>query len=515
MLRSKAVARAHYTLTLALALSISIAGCNSLRPALEQRAVVTEGESWRTRLLRRPAPSIQRIGDELFAELARIVTGTISDSATRSTAWRVRESDDAGAPIPSLPTRVGKLLEQAFAPVPRHLLDSLIWHDSVPTLASPDVGIVVNRPRVTLLAWRLDSAVLAERSAIERRILVRPPGDWGVLAVLTHELAHLALDFGAQLENYPQSLRECAADYLAAFTLSAASARMSAAGRFELSHASVVLRVAEDLTPGEWISRDVHPDSEQRLECLNRGAHLHAEIGARERTAGSTILEGPRDSLYDAVTVGALPLLAAAIAEARTILSLPGEGESIGSPSRMQQFRELRTNNPVTKLYDTLLTHFDARGSVDALIGERLSAGNSLFPPGELRELRLRVEPPWKCASIAAAPGRARAIGCYAIGNMVAATMVDLGVSDAVLTRARSLGYSVTPLGAATMRDGRLGFNQWLLERGARRVLISIYREQYLDSAAPDRWSTRRVAWYSFAPLDRPDSAGRSSTHLP
>ena len=101
------------------------------------------------------------------------------------------------------------------------------------------------------------------------------------------EMAHLAIGFASITQHYPESLVECAADVIAGFQTAAIAPRMSSRGGMEITTNGAVEAFSASVIPGEWVSRELHPDNEQRLACVRRGIEIFSEQRDRAPIAGS------------------------------------------------------------------------------------------------------------------------------------------------------------------------------------------------------------------------------------
>ena len=111
--------------------------------------------------------------------------------------------------------------------MPREILQTTLWQDRYETFASPDYGIVLNRERVEELVWTVDSASVAIGDAWFRKYMIRPPGDYALLLLISHELAHLAIGYAAPSVHAPESVAECAADIMGGFQSAVVATRIS------------------------------------------------------------------------------------------------------------------------------------------------------------------------------------------------------------------------------------------------------------------------------------------------
>jgi hypothetical protein len=450
---------------------------------------------WREHPQHRTATEVENVGRTLTAESIRIVKGETSDRLTRATVWQFASwvSDPGPAPVRPFAQR---LLQQAYAKVPSAILQNVVWQDRYPSLASGDFGVLINKERATELTWFVDSATLplAPRG---RTTLVREPGDFALLMLISHEMAHLAID-AASLAAYPESVIECTADVIAGFQTSVVSTRISSRGLYELEINGAVDALSRATLPGEWISRDFHPDNEQRGACLHRGIAMYGEQLNREPIAGSMLLHNARDSLLDSLSRGKTTLVLAAIAEARSVLSLPGEIRT-PAPARATDPRDLPAIQ-LLSLTDTLLRRL-AFGNYSSVIGEPIAVGVSLFPGSQLNELLLKVDPPWKCAVISGGPDIGRSIGCYVLGDNTDAIYTRLNVVNALQSDSLRLGFRVLSIGPATPTNVGLHLRQWLLVANSLQVLVSVYDELYVPNPYAEEHSDLRVLWFSFSDL--------------
>jgi hypothetical protein len=459
-------------------------------------AVTVSPYDWRANPKRRTPVEVEKIGNLLAGEAVRVITGQLSDSATRS-IWRRAEYGDAAGP-PTVPQFATRLLSEAYAGVPRTVLHNVTWQEAYPTFASSDYGLVINRQRTTELVWLVDSLSFVSVPQSLRQLHVREPGDFALLIVMSHEMAHLAIDAAPQIGRNPESVVECAADVIAGFQTASIVPRISQRGGWELSGNGAVEALGREVVPGEWVSRETHPDNEQRSACLHRGIEMFSEQGGREKIAGSLVLESKRDSLIDALSLGKTTLIAAAFSEAKTILSLPGTPEP-----KQSSFSESLNNSSaktVLQLVDSLLRRL-ANNTLDAVVGQRLAVGVSLFPGSVFNELLLPVNAPWKCAVIAGNSDIGRSIGCYALIRTMDALFARMAVENALQSDSLSLGFRVLSVGPSTTSNARLHLRQWLFMNDDKQAVVSVYDEPYNPNSFDDRQSDLAVFWLSFSDL--------------
>lgn len=457
----------------------------------------TSPYEWRTNPKRRPPLEIEKIGDLLADEAVRVVTGQLSDTATRRSVWRTAEYGGNSGP-PPVPPFAARLLEEAYAGVPKWVLHNVTWQDAYPTFASRDYGLVINRERTSQLVWLVDSLSFVNVSQSLRGLHVREPGDFALLILISHEMAHLAITSAPLIGRNPESVVECAADVIAGFQTAAVAPRISSQGGWELGGNGAVDALGTAIIPGEWVSRDLHPDNEQRSACLHRGIGMFSEQGERGPIAGSLILASERDSLIDALSLGKTTLVDAAFAEAKTILSLPGVPE----PKQSSFSGQLDNGSvkTVLLLVDSLLRRF-ANNTLATVVGQRLAVGVSLFPGTVFNELLLKVAAPWKCAVIAGNPDIGRSIGCYALMRDMDALFTRIGVANALQRDSLSLGFRVLSVGPSTTSTSRLHLRQWLFMNGDKQAVVSVYDEPYNPNPYEDRHSGPTVFWFSFSDL--------------
>ena len=150
---------------------------------------------------------------------------------------------------------------------------------------------------------------------------------------------------------------------------------------------------------------------------------MFSEQRDHQRIAGLVMLESARDSLIDAMSLGKLSLVSAAVAEAKEILSIPGETKPKAS-SHVGDAEDAAAK-PLLALTDSLLQRLSS-GRLLMAIGQPVAVGVSLFPGKLFSELALPVGSPWKCAVIAGNTDIGRAFACYAITADLAATLDSL-----------------------------------------------------------------------------------------
>lgn len=450
---------------------------------------------WRTSPPHRVAADVEKLGHALTDEEIRALTGEISDQKTQHFVWQSRY--DSKEPPPAIPSFSLRLLREAYDPVPRPILRSLVWQDKYPSFASPDFGTVINRARVTDLVWFVDSVTILAGSASEKELLVRPPGDFALLMLLSHELAHLAISFAPLGGSHSESIAECAADVIGGFQSAVISTRMGTNGTAEFQFNGAVSALGAAVIPGEWISRNLHPDREQRAACLERGVSMFAEQAVREPLAGSLLLTSPRDSLVEKLSLGRISLVTAATEEAKSILSLPGD-EGATKPDGVAM--EDTAAATLLRLTDSLLIRV-SQGTVGAVIGVKIAPGVSLFPGAQLEELLVRMPAPWKCAVVVGNADIGGSIACYALTGGLNAMMIRQRFSTTIQRDSSRLGFRVSSIGLATTRTAELRLRQWLFEKGADRVIVSVYDEPYAPNANSNQETGTRVFWFSFSQI--------------
>jgi len=461
--------------------------------------VVPESPSsdWRTKPTPRSPADIEKLGNALAGEAIRVVTREVSDPETRKVVWRVGEYGDDSGPPPTAGF-AARLLYGAYAGVSKPILQTMIWQDTYPTFASRDYGLVMNQARTAQLVWLVDSVSATTVASSFRSLEVRRPGDFALLALISHEMAHLAISAASLSERYPESIVECAADIIAGFQTAAIAPRISSRGQFELDVNGGIDALGTTVIPGDWVSRDVHPDNEQRSACLRRGIGMFSEQRDRGPIGGSFLLTSERDSLIDALSLGQISLVNAALAETRTILSIPG------TPQPKQSSELEYTNNPSAKmllaLNDSILKRF-AAGTLSTVVGQRIAVGVSLFPGAEFNELLIRVDPPWKCAVIAGNADIGRSIGCYVITRERDVMWARFGVDRTLQSDSLRLGFRVLSVGPSTTSSSSLHLRQWLFVNGDKQAVVSIYDEPYTPNPYSDQRTGLRVFWFSFSDL--------------
>ena len=188
------------------------------------------------------------------------------------------------------------MLLEAYAKVPRRTLSRLTWQDSVPSFASPQLGVVVSSKRASSLVWIADSTAILG-GGNNSQLYVRRPGDFALLLVLAHELSHLALQASTASIAATVAEIECATDILGGFQTAALSLRISSGGLFELTINRVPTLLGHALRPGHWVAGDQHPDREQRIACLTTGVNLFADQQEREDVADVLLSESRSDSV--------------------------------------------------------------------------------------------------------------------------------------------------------------------------------------------------------------------------
>lgn len=446
---------------------------------------------------RRPPEAIRRLAAEVYAELTRAFKGITSDSLTIATVWRSSAYEEDRRPL-GLSPRQQALLRELFRPVPPGLLDSLTWADSIGTFASPELGVVADPKRLASLAWSADSSLFSRLDERGRSLVVRPVGDYLVAIILAHEASHLALHFAGIADTLAVAVLECSADVLGSFVVSTIAPRLSSNARWDLNPSLLATTIEAQLSPGDWRNTKQHPDGEQRAKCIANGMSLKADLDSWQRFAGNTVLDSRRDSLLDDLSVGRATIAQSAVSIARELLALPIVSEKVGEPSLAGRLERLSgAHLAVLTLYDSLLSRLETVGDFSGLRGAELSRGATLFPTALIRELRVTVPAPWKCAIMPPANGRGESAACYAVEQSFNASIGNFEVRRRLLEQIARRGLTTTAIGPATMRDSRLGIEQWLVQsvRGNRAV-VSIYTESLHDLTY--QWTGRTVRWFSF-----------------
>lgn len=445
--------------------------------------------------------SVRQRGSLHIAELLRILEGSVDDSLTL--AAQFTDGRPAADSAFEVPVPILRELGGAYAGVPRHILRAIVWQDSAPTSSSPDLGTFLNLPRIGQLSWWLDSTTVVINSRL-RLVHRRRPGDWVPLAIASHELTHLALDYSGLSMKLSISTRECVADIVGAFQVVAVAQRVTKSGAWNLALVSFFQRLAAAMGAGDWLSSERHPDSEQRAACLHRGEALYSDQLARQAFVGALIRRSRRDSLIDDLLEGRVSLLEAAVSEAASILSSPTEAKTVAEVD-LSWLGGDPAAAAALELLDTLLSKLDDSASFEEIAGERVSTGVSLFPSNEVYGLRVSVDAPWKCAVLPESQGDGRSVGCYAVGGLMESMLLSSSMGDKIEIIAMRHGYSAEAFGPTLARGSHLNLLQWLLERDGERIVVSVYHEPFPSQDPFGRsQSTSRTVWFAFTLLPLP-----------
>ena len=209
------------------------------------------------------------------------------------------------------------------------------------------------------------------------------------------------------------------------------------------------------------------------------------------------MIDSPRDSLIDALSIGKIDLVGAAIAESETILSIPGGQKR----STVRDVVDESSAKTLLALTDSLLKKLGS-GTLGSVVGERISVGVSLFPGAEFNEFLLEVSSPWKCAVIAANAETGRSIGCYALTGGIHAVMAEYFFARSLQSDTVRLGFHVLPIGPATTSTASLHLRQWLFSIRDKQAVVSIYSEPYTPNQFSDQRTGMIVLWFSFSDLN-------------
>ena len=447
---------------------------------------------------KRTAEQVQRAVAPLAFELARLLTGDTATAKTKASVWRKNSNYVTPNDPPAVVPFASRILTELYVGLPDSLLFRVWWDDSLRTLSSLDIGVIVNRQRAAELAWLVDSLAYSNTRARYSDVYTRRPGDLAVLLMISHELAHFPIDRLDRGSTTPVSIKECAADIISGFQFAVLTPRLSSTSGFELQESNVVARFGGLLEPGGWIAREEHPDSDQRRACLSRGSALYADQAQWTMLAGRTLLRTKQDTLADALSSGRLSLSDVALEESRQVLTVPTEATT-PSAQRPPEFPS-RETAIVIRVLDSLLTRTDSLGYLDRSLGPRLGGSHGLFPPGVLHELTLSIPRPWRCGVTAVDSGRVRAAACYVIDNS-SFSRVSIDMDWELRPERKFRGFSVQRLKPPVANQVGIRFSQWLLEDRYRRVLISVYDEPHGERKG-DRfsfvWGPPRLLWFSY-----------------
>ncbi len=444
----------------------------------------------------RSADEIMTLGDGLLEESVFLLQATVGEPLPRSQLWVAGFRQDSVQP-PQLPDAPLRVLQQAYEQIPKGALSRIRWSATERTSAFANVGIVVNVNRASELVWAVDSQMLRDIEPIERVLFARRPGDYALLLLLNHELAHLALASLPRLDTIPNAIAECAADILGGFHTALTALRISSWGIGGLERSNAISILGSALTPGYWIGRESHPDSDQRAACLNRGVALLGDLSERGPIATSLLPSSSRDSLLNDLVsqTEGLVEVTGILATEIVPVTLPEMGPT-SAPSRF--LRGEVAAAPIVQLFRDLVSMHDSVGSsLGPLRGPRISTGVTLFPGSVIRELNYAVSPPWRCAIQGDGPPSNPHIACYLVAdvdNMIALMFYMQDGIESHLERAALLADTLVPPTSSTLH---INLRQWAIRDKDRFAVAGIMAEPYGEWGIPSRY----VVWFSFTPL--------------
>ena len=441
---------------------------------------------------RRSAKSVQLLAEAFYVAIQDVVLGREPSPDVTRSIWR-RRFTPGDTLLGRLDTLALSAIRAPFGPEPALVLDSLRWTEVLPSSTSNSMGILLNIGRITALANAADSAIVPSPNDI---LFDRPKGDYLILVLLSHEIAHVALNGHPIESDRSIATVECQADILAGYLDELLTYRLGPSSSEVFAFGAAGQLVFDVAADGDWTGSATHPDRSQRQECFASGVTLYLELSRIGGRQDEIIPASQLGGIAVAIARHAIDLLTGTLIISHDLIP------SAATPLQARALAPFTSNGAemagIRVVLDAAIHAYGRSDSAYAsLAGDSVSRGTSLFSAPIISIVPTPTAFRWRCAYLHQLGRRLSTLQCYVLGDIFHGSLLLFDAELTIGQLAKASGLTSEKL-APPIPDGvPVSIGQWLLRANKRTAMLTVIIGTYSDRV---RDTNRGIAWLTFQP---------------